>query len=284
VSRILRLGLLYTTVRQEERLLLDAARRRALPLAPIRDGDLVLGLESNGTTLDAVLNRSMSHSRSLYAARFLEHRGVRVVNAADVNAVCMDKALTSVALARAGVPTPKTFVAFTPDAALEAIEEVGYPAVLKPVVGSWGRLVSRVSDREQAEQLLEHKATLGHYMHHIFYVQEYIDKPSYDIRSHVVGDRVTSAVRRVSTSWVTNAARGGTSEPQDVTPAIEDLSLRAAEAVGGGILGIDLMPDRSGRLFVHEVNHVMEFRSAMQATDVDLPGAILDHLAEVARR
>jgi [lysine-biosynthesis-protein LysW]--L-2-aminoadipate ligase len=268
----------------EERLLLDAARRGGLPLVPIRDGDLVLELEGNGIALEAVLNRSMSASRSLYAARFLEHHGVRVVNAADVNAVCMDKALTSVALARAGVPTPKTRVAFTPDAALEAIEALGYPVVLKPVVGSWGRLVSKVSDREEATQLLEHKAILGHYMHHIFYVQEYIDKPSYDLRSHVVGDRVTSVVRRVSSSWVTNAARGATTEPQELTPEIEELSLRAAAAVGGGVLGVDLMPDRDGRLFVHEVNHVMEFRSALRATDADLPSAILDHLAEAALR
>lgn len=207
-----------------------------------------------------------------------------MVNSSEVIATCGDKALTSVALAAAGVPTPRTYVAFTPESALKAIETVGYPAVLKPVVGSWGRLVSRVSDREQAEQLIEHKATLGNYMHQIFYVQEYIAKPSYDIRSHVIGDRVTSAMRRSSDSWITNAARGATCELQPVTEEIEEISLRAAAAVGGGVLGVDLMPNPEGQLLVHEVNHTMEFKAAVAATGFDLPSAILDYVGEVARR
>ncbi len=231
-----------------------------------------------------ILNRCLSHSRSLYAARFLEHHGFPVVNGSGVIATCGDKALTSVALSAAGVPTPRTYVAFTPESALKAIEAVGYPAVLKPVVGSWGRLLARVSDREQAEQLLEHKATLGHHMHQIFYAQEYIAKPSFDIRSHVVGDRVTSAIRRSSASWITNAARGAACTPQPVTAEIEELSLRAAAAVGGGVLGVDLMPDPEGRLLVHEVNHTMEFKAAVAATGFDLPSAILEYVGEVSRR
>lgn len=263
---------------------MDAARRRGHEVLRLRDADLVLGLEGDGLGADIVLDRCMSHSRSVYSARFLEHHGFPVVNASRVIATCGDKALTSVALAAAGVPTPRTFVAFTPEAALRAIEGFGYPAVLKPVVGSWGRLVAKVSDREQAEQILEHKATLGHYVHRIFYVQEYVDKPGYDIRSHVVGDRVTSAIRRVSPSWVTNAARGAVCERQAVTREIEELSLRAAEAVGGGVLGIDLMPDRQGGLLVHEVNHTMEFKASVAATGFDLPGAILEYVEGVARR
>jgi len=274
----------YTQVRQDEKLLLAAAARRGDEVLRLRDADLLLGLQGNGLAADVVLVRSLSHSRALYASRFLEHHGFRVVNASRVIATCGDKAFTSVALAAAGVPTPRTFVAFSPESALRAIEDVGYPAVLKPIVGSWGRLVAKVSDREEAEQLLEHKATLGHFLHQIFYVQAYVDKPNYDIRSHVVGDRVTSAVRRVSASWITNAARGAVCEPQIVTPEIEELSLRAAEAVGGGVLGIDLMPDREGALFVHEVNHGMEFKAAVAATGFDLPGAILEYVAEVARR
>ncbi|OGS48851.1 MAG: lysine biosynthesis enzyme LysX [Euryarchaeota archaeon RBG_16_68_13] len=281
---MVRIGLLYTQVRQDERLLLEAARRSGDEIVRLRDADLVLSLQGDGLDVDAVLNRCMSHSRSLYCARFLEHHGFPVVNASGVIGTCGDKALTSVALAAAGVPTPRTLVAFSPEAALRAIESIGYPAVLKPVVGSWGRLVSKVSNREQAEQLLEHKATLGHYMHHIFYVQEYVDKPSYDIRSHVIGDRVTSAIRRESSSWITNAARGAVCTSLPVTRQIEELSLAATRAVGGGVLGVDLMPDREGRLFVHEVNHTMEFKASVAATGFDLPGAILAHVREVARR
>ncbi len=230
-----------------------------------------------------VLNRCLSFSRALHAGRFLEHRGVRVINESRVIATCGDKALTSAALADAGVPTPRTYVAFSAESALRAIEAVGYPAVLKPVVGSWGRLIARVSNREEAEQLLEHKAALGDYMHQVFYVQEYVAKPGYDIRSHVVGGRVTSAIRRLSTSWVTNAARGATCEPHPVTSEIEEISLRAAEAVGGGVLGIDLLPHEGGGLLVAEVNHGMEFKAAVAATGLDLASVLLDYAQEVAR-
>ncbi len=250
----------------------------------LRDADLVLGLNADGRSFDAVLNRCMSHSRSTYCARFLEHHGIPVVNASNVIATCGDKALTSVTLAAAGLPTPKTFVTFSPEAALKAIHEVGYPAVLKPVVGSWGRLIAKVTDREQAEQLLEHKAILGHYMHQIFYVQEYVDKPSYDLRSHVIGERVVSAVRRVSSSWVTNASRGAVCEPHPITKEVEDLSLRAAAAVGGGVLGVDIMPDREGQLLVHEVNHAMEFRASVEAVGPELAAKVWEYVREVARR
>lgn len=247
----------------------------------IRDENLVLGPNSAEFDHDIVLDRCISHSRSLYVSRFLEERGVRVVNSHNVIATCGDKAMTTLALGKANLPTPRTLLTFSEGSALKALQVVGYPAVLKPVVGSWGRYVAKVDDEEQAMQMLEHKAGMGNYMHSIFYVQEYISKPGYDLRAHVVGDEVISAMIRRSASWITNAARGAICEPHVVTPEIQELSLKAAEAVGGGILGVDLLPAERG-LLVNEINHTMEFKAATSVCGVDIAGKIIDFVLEEA--
>jgi [lysine-biosynthesis-protein LysW]--L-2-aminoadipate ligase len=166
--------------------------------------------------------------------------------------------------------------------ALEAIEAVGYPAVIKPPVGSWGRLVARVNDRDAAEALLEHKATLGSVAHHVFYVQEHIAKPGRDIRVFVAGSEVLCAIERVSEHWVTNTARGASTRNRPVSAEIAELSLRAAVAVGGGVLAVDLLEDGE-RLLVSEVNHTMEFRNSVDVTGVDIAGRIVDHFVAAAR-
>jgi len=186
-------------------------------------------------------------------------------------------------LSEAGVPTPETVVALTPEAALKALDEVGYPAVLKPPVGSWGRLMAKVDDREEAEQIIEHKTALGSSMHSIFYVQEYVPKPERDLRVLVVGDEVVAAMYRFSKEWRTNAARGATTEPLVPSPELSELALRASEAVGGGVLAVDLMESPEG-LVVHEVNHTPEFKALSGATGVDVASKIVDYAAEVARR
>jgi [lysine-biosynthesis-protein LysW]--L-2-aminoadipate ligase len=190
--------------------------------------------------------------------------------------------LTSAALREAGVPIPETRVAFTPDAALEAIEEMGYPVVLKPLFGSWGRLLARINDRHAAEAIVEHKKTLGGYIHGVFYIQEYVDKPGRDIRSFVVGEETVAAVYRNSPHWITNTARGGEATDCPITAEIDNLSRAAARAVGGGVVAIDLLEDRDGRLLVSEVNHTPEFRNSIDTTGVDIPGRIVEHIVEVA--
>jgi [lysine-biosynthesis-protein LysW]--L-2-aminoadipate ligase len=173
------------------------------------------------------------------------------------------------------VPSPRTLIAFTPESALEAIEELGYPAVLKPAVGSWGRLLSLVSDRYAAEAILEHKEILGSYHHSIFYVQEYVPKRGRDIRSFVVGDECICAIYRYSDHWITNTARGGKAENCPVTDEVAELSLAAAQAVGGGIVAVDLLESERG-LLVNEVNYTMEFRNSIDTTGVDIPARMVD--------
>jgi len=277
------LGLFYTVIRPEEKWILEAAEARGIPVERLPDDEVTFPLVRNGVKSDVVLNRSMSHTRSLYGLRFFEHYGLRTVNRFDVVNLCGDKILTSLRLQEAGIPTPRTVVALTPEAALKALDQVGYPAVLKPPVGSWGRLMAKVDDREEAEQIIEHKDALASPMHSVFYVQEYVPKPDRDIRANVIDGEFVAAIYRRSLAWRTNTARGGEGEPVGPSPEIEELAVRAAQAVGGGFLAVDLMESPDG-LVVHEVNHTPEFKTVRAVTGVDIAAKVVDYVSEVAGR
>ena len=279
-----RVGILMSRVRVEEKLLIEELGKRRVEPAILDDRTLVFALEHPlELAIDVVLERAIQHSRALYALKILNQWGIPTVNTFEVADVCGNKFLTTMALLREGVPTPRTRIAFTQGAALAAIEELGYPVVLKPVVGSWGRLLSRVNDRDAAEALLEHKDVLGTYIHSIFYIQEHIPKPQRDIRSFVVGDECICAIYRSSTHWITNTAQGGVATNCPVTPELADLSLRAARAVGGGVVAVDVLESPEG-LLVNEVNYTMEFRNSIDTTGVNIPAKIVDHVLAAARR
>ncbi|MBI4416257.1 MAG: lysine biosynthesis protein LysX [Euryarchaeota archaeon] len=277
------LGVFYTVIRPEERWILEAAAARGLAVERLADDAVTFPVERNGFDADLVLNRSVSHTRSLYALRFFEHYGVPTVNPYDVVSLCGDKVLCSLRLQESGIPTPRTTVALTPEAALKALDDLGYPAVLKPPVGSWGRLLAKVDDREEAEQIIEHKAALNSPWHSVFYVQEYVQKPERDLRAFVVGDELVAAMYRRSADWRTNASRGATGEAVTPPPEMTELVLKAARAVGGGVLAVDLMESPRG-LLVHEVNPTPEFKTLTAATGANVAGRILDYVQEVARR
>lgn len=279
------LAVLTTRARLEERMIFAALERRGVPYEAVDDRSLVNDLQSPpAVRYCGTLNRIMSHTRSVYVARLFEATGHQVINSSQVIETCGDKILTSLALARAGLPTPRTVVAVTPDAALQAIEAIGYPAVVKPAVGSWGRLLSKVNDRDAAETLIEYKQAMRSPTHSVFYVQEYIDKPGRDIRAIVLGDQVVAAVYRRSEHWITNTARGASTESCELTPELVKLALRAAEAVGGGMLAVDLIERSTGEVLVTEVNHTMEFHGLASVAEVDIAGLIVDHVQEVLSR
>jgi len=269
-----KVGLLHSLIRKEEKLLLEEFQARGVELTMIDDRNLVFDLESV-PDVDVVLERSINHSRSMYGLRLLEAAGIHCINAAEVAKICGDKILTSVSLKEADVRQPPVRVAFTEESALNAIEELGYPVVLKPAVGSWGRLLSKVNDRESAEAILEHKALLGSYHHSIFYIQKFVEKKGRDIRSFVVGDECIAAIYRSSEHWITNTARGAVATGCEVDPNIAEISLAAADAVGGGILAVDLFETDDG-LFVNEVNYTMEFRNSIETTGVNIPARVVD--------
>ncbi|MFC5367316.1 lysine biosynthesis protein LysX [Salinirubrum litoreum] len=278
----MQVGILYSRIRKDEKLLLLELRDRGHDVTKIDVRKHQFGLD--GTTapiegLDLVVDRCLSTSRSLYATRFLDSYGVTVVNSPETAKVCADKAENSLALADAGVPTPETEVSFTKEAAMESIENFGYPCVLKPVVGSWGRLMAKIDSRSAAEAILEHKATLGHYEHKVFYVQEFVDKPGRDIRVLATDGEPVAAMVRSSDHWLTNAAKGAETAAFELDDEARELVERASEAVGGGLLGVDLM-ETGDSYTVHEVNHTVEFKALNEAVgeSVDVPAAVVDWL------
>jgi len=278
-----KIAMLHSRVRVEEKLLIQAFKNHNVPVDLIDDREVVFDLQGNGWgKYDAVLERCVNHSRALYALRILNDWGIPTVNTYEVAAICGNKLETTSALVRERVPVPRSKIAFTPKSALQAIEELGYPVVLKPAVGSWGRLLSKINDREAAEAVLEHKQVLGTYHHSIFYIQEYVDKPARDIRSFVVGDETIAAIYRYSDHWITNTARGGRAENCPITPEIDRLSRAAAKAVGGGVVAVDLLETADGQLLVNEVNYTMEFRNSIDTTGVDIPSRVVDYVLEVA--
>ncbi len=285
----MKVGILYSRVRAEEKLLFRALERRDVDFDLLDDRKVVFEITQGQRyaeqyrDYDVVVDRCINHGRALYSLRILNDRGIETVNSALVADNCGNKIQTTSALSAAGVPSPRTVIAFTPQSALEAIEELGYPVVLKPAVGSWGRLLSKVNDREAAETILEHKEVLGSYHHSIFYIQEYIDKPMRDIRAFVIGSETICAIYRHSAHWITNTARGGQSSICPVSPDLDRICVQAAKAVGGGIVAVDILEDEDRGLLVNEVNYTMEFRNSIAPTGVDIPDRMVDFIVDVGQ-
>ena len=281
-----RVAVILSRIRVEEKLLLNALQAVGADVNVVDDGDLILPMGDRRPELqaDVVLERSLSAARGLYALRLLDLAGIPTVNRYATAATCADKLLTTATLTAANVPQPRVRIAFTAESALKAIEEMGYPVVLKPAVGSWGRLLARINDRDAAEAVLEHKEVLGSYQHGIFYIQEYIQKPGRDIRAFWIGDRIICAIYRASAHWITNTARGGEASNCPITPEIDRLCRQAAQAVGGGVLALDLLEHPERGLLVNEVNHTMEFRNSIATTGVDIPALVVDYVLSQARQ
>ncbi|MEJ2710671.1 MAG: lysine biosynthesis protein LysX [Anaerolineales bacterium] len=281
----LRVGVLHSRVRVEEKWIFAALEQRGVDYERLDDRRIFFDLDhpESWRQYDAILERSISYTTGLNALRILNAWGVPTVNTAAVAEACGDKLATSAALSKAGVPQPHNLIAFTPESALEAIEKLGYPVVLKPVVGSWGRLLAKINDRDAAEALLEHKAVLGSYQHSIFYIQEFIKKPGRDIRAQVVGDRVVTAIYRKSPHWITNTARGGEGEICPLTPELEGICFQATQAVGGGVLAVDVIEHPERGYLVNEINHTMEFHTAQPLTGIDVGAVVVDYVIQVAR-
>jgi len=274
---MLRIGFLYTRLRVEEKHLLDELGSRSeVEIVQIADGDTVFDIAQKPVEVDVLFVRSLSYTRGLYIARIFEAHGIPVVNSSLVAERCGDKYITSQIMVSHGIPSPRVLMAFDEASALQAVDMLGYPCVLKPVIGSWGRLLAKVDDRAAAEAFIEHKASMG-IQHQIFYIQEYIHKPGRDIRAFVIGEQPICAIYRSSDSWITNTARGGIASNCPVTPEIASICTRAARAVGGGLLALDLF-ETEGGLVINEINHTMEFRNSIDTTGINIPQKMVDYV------
>jgi [lysine-biosynthesis-protein LysW]--L-2-aminoadipate ligase len=274
---MIRVGFLYTRLRVEEKYLLDELERSPdIEITRIDDGESIFDITKKPAEVDILFERSISYSRGIYISRIFEAHGIPAVNSSIVAERCGDKYVTSQLLVQNGLPTPRVVMAFDEESALRAVEEVGYPCVLKPVVGSWGRLLAKVDNRSAAESIIEHKAALG-INHQVFYIQEYINKPGRDIRAFVIGEELICAIYRSSENWITNTARGGIATNCPITDEMSALCQQAAHAVGGGLLALDLFETENG-FTINEINHTMEFRNSIATTGVNIPKKMVEYL------
>ncbi|HUW09182.1 MAG TPA: RimK family alpha-L-glutamate ligase [Anaerolineae bacterium] len=257
----LRAGVLCSRVRLEEKLLLDALRDRGVESERIDVQAIGLELPGGLDGYDLILIRCLSHWRALYASKLLAAGGQRILNTHAVIATCGDGLLTSLALFQSGVPTPRTKAAFSPQAALVVIEQMGYPVMLQPAPGSPEALRVSINDKDAAETILEHRDTLGGEQQSIFCIQQSVGRPLREFRTLVVGEEVVAAIHRPPRQGGVPEVRGEPAEDCPVTSEMEQISRAAAAAVGGGVLAVDIQEGADGRLLVSGVHHTPQFRT-----------------------
>ena len=285
-----KLGLVCTMFTPENMAIRTAAEGAGVELAIIRDeqAPFLLSGEPAFNNLDVLLARSSSFTRSVYLSKLAESAGVISVNSSSAQQLCGDKALTSAFLMQKGIPTPKVLLAFSPASALQAIESIGYPCVIKPPVGSWGRMVCKVNDKSAAHAVVSLKDSLGHYTDKVYYVQEFVDKPQRDIRVFVVGDEVQFAIYRKITDgdeheFITNLNHGGAAEVFNLTPDMQELVSKTVHSLGAGTYGIDLIEYPDGHPAVLEVNHAPEFSKSSGAKMPQVADAIIKFAVSQAK-
>jgi len=234
---------------------------------------------------DVILQRCISYFRGLHFTACLEFLDVPVINTFQVASKCGNKLIISLLLKKHGVPTPKTYFSFSSDVALETLEKVGYPLVLKPVVGSWGRGVIPIKDKDTADSIIEMRELTDGTHDRIYYLQELVKRPPRDIRTIMVGGKAVASMYRTSSGgFKTNIAAGADPELCEITKEMEDLCIKASDAVGGGILGIDLMEDEKRGLVVHEINNTVEFKALSKVAKKNIPKEIIEFAVNSLRK
>jgi [lysine-biosynthesis-protein LysW]---L-2-aminoadipate ligase len=282
-------SILCDKVRFEEKALYEKTQSMGIKSKIVDAKTLTIGTYSKTRDFplgDVILQRSVSYYRGLYLTACLEFLGFHVINRFEVGQICGNKLITSIRLVENKIPTPKTHFAFSAESGRESIKKTGFPVVLKPVVGSWGRGIYPLRDLETASMIIEMREEDDSPLSRIYYIQEMVDRPPRDIRCIVIGDQALTAIYRYSSQseWRTNVALGGKVELAPITKEMEDLALRAAKAVGGGILGVDMMEDKNRGLVVHEVNNTVEFRGAASVSKADIPNEMIDYAVKLAKK
>ena len=277
------LSVLYDTIRWEEKALLEAGKKKNIDIQMVDCKKLFLDLDSNdaNTKFGTIIQRCVSYYRSVHSTATLEGLGARVINCLNTGIFAGNKLYTHMLLKKAGVPTPYNTVAFSQESALEALEKIGYPKVIKPTVGSWGRMISLLNDRDSAEGIIEMRERM-YPIYQIYFLEEFVKRPPRDIRAIMVGDKVVAAIYRYSGDgkWKTNMALGGRAEECKVTSELENMCIKAKNAVKGEIVGVDLMESEERGLVVHEVNNTTEYKNTVRVTGVDVPSLMLDYALE----
>lgn len=279
----MKIAMLHTTIRGDEKLLIEAAAKRNVELVPLDVRYQILNPVTWKDNFDVVLERCVSTTAGMHAISFFESLNVKVINSSAVANICVDKFITSLVLQAKNVHTIPFALTFTEEEAVKAISELGgYPVVIKSTTGSWGRLLAKINDTDALEAVIEQKMVLGSPQHKAFYIQKYVQKPDRDIRVTMAGNKVICAIYRETSHWISNTARGAEAKVCVVDKDLEKICVLASKAVGGGILGVDVFETADGYI-INEVNHTTEFKNVQRVTNVDVAGAILDYCLGVAK-
>lgn len=286
---MVRICIIYDKLRFEEKKIYNDIQQKGLDANLVDGKSLIFDTESSKSDSrfgDIILQRVISYNRGLHLTYCLEQIGLPVVNSFSVSEICGNKLITSLILKKNNVPTPKTTFAFSTESARECMKKLGYPLVVKPIIGSWGRGVYQIKDQSMAEMMLDSRQENDNSFSRIYYFQELIDRPSRDIRCIVVGDQIVASVFRYSSEneWRTNVAVGGRTEVAPLTSELKEIVLKASNAVGGGILGVDLLEDKERGYLVHEVNNTVEFKGASTVCKSDIAGAMTDYVVKVTSK
>lgn len=272
------LTLLYDNIRWEEKAIYESARKRGIDITNVDCKDLILELDGPSYSNKIIIQRCVSYFKSLHSTAALEGLGASVINPLNTSIVCGNKLFTHMKLKNAGIKTPKVITTFSYEAALSALDVFGYPTIIKPTIGSWGRLIALLKDKDAAKAVIEDRQHMFP-LYQIYYFEEFVDRPPRDIRAIVIGDTVVAAIYRYSenSEWKTNMALGGRAESCPITKELEDICIKSTQAVGGKIVGVDLMESSRDGLLVHEVNNTTEFKNTVRVTGVPIQDMIVDY-------
>ena len=270
---------LYDTIRLEEKLLIESAKKNDINLEMVDCKNLFVNLNDKKSFDGPVLQRCVSYYRNLHSTAAIEGQGTKVVNCLNTGIFAGNKLFTHMLLQKAGVATPDATVAFSKDSALEALEKNGFPKIIKPTVGSWGRMVSKINDMDAAEGIIDGREAM-YPIHQVHFLEEFVERPPRDIRVIVIGDNVAAGIYRNSGdgNWKTNTHLGGSAEICEISNELEDMCIKAKDAVYGDIVGIDLMESKDKGMVVHEINNTTEFRNVVRVTGVDIPKLMLEYV------
>jgi len=275
---------LYDTIRLEEKLLIEAAKKNDIQIEMVDCKQLFIDLNKNTRDFGTVLQRCVSYYRNIHSTATLEGLGARVINCLNTGLLAGNKLFTHMLLQKAGIPTPEATIAFSKESAMESLEKNGYPKIIKPTVGSWGRMVSKLNDKDSAEGIIESRESM-HPSYQMYFLEEFVQRPPRDIRAIVIGDNVSAAIYRNTdgVNWKTNTHLGGSAETCEVSNELEDICIKAKNTVQGEIVGVDLMESNDKGLVVHEINNTTEFRNVVKVTGIDIPTQMLDYLKNSSR-
>jgi len=275
--------MVYDILRWEEKDVITKARELGANVRLLHLQSKPIRIGVNGFEIDIALQRSVSFNRALSSTLALESAGMHVVNSSQALMASEDKIWTHASLVKAGLPTPPSVLAYDVESALKAAETLGYPVVVKPVRGSWGRLVNLARDEEELRGIVEHRMLMGdHYK--VIYLQKYIEKPNRDMRVFCLGGAIVAGIYRISRHWVTNTARGARAEPLSISSELEEMALRACEVLGVEFGGVDIVEDPREGYMVLEVNGVPEYRNTVRVTGVDVSKRLVEYLVERAQK